>query len=288
MRWQGRRQSENVEDRRASGRRVGRPMLGGGMVIVLALVSLYLGADPVDVLTMISQTQQASVNAGAGSDPAYVPNPEDEKVKEFVSVILADTEDAWSEIFTQLGSRYEKPNLVLFANQVSSACGFANAAVGPFYCPGDNKLYLDMSFFDELSRMGASGDFAAAYVIAHEVGHHVQNQLDILPQVQNAQRKISREQANALQVRVELMADCLAGVWAHQAHSKRGMLETGDLEEGLQAATAVGDDTLQRRAGQVVQPDSFTHGSAEQRKSWFTKGFKSGSLEECQSIFVVP
>jgi predicted metalloprotease len=213
-------------------------------------------------------------------------DPAEEELKQFVSVVLADTEDVWGAQFQQMGREYQRPKLVLFTHQVDSACGFAESALGPFYCPRDEKVYLDMSFFHELeARHGAPGDFAQAYVIAHEVGHHVQNLLGISDQVHSAQQRVSQVQANELSVRLELQADYLAGVWAHHAHRNRQLLEVGDIEEGLRAASAIGDDRLQRQSRGYVVPDSFTHGSSEQRVRWFRKGLESGDFAGAQELF---
>jgi uncharacterized protein len=211
-------------------------------------------------------------------------DPSEEPLKDFVSVILADTEDTWPRLLSPEGVRYEQPRLVLFSDAVRSACGFEQSAVGPFYCPGDHRVYLDLNFFQELEqRLGAPGEFARAYVVAHEVGHHVQNLLGISERVQSARQR-SRGQANALSVRQELQADCFAGIWAHHAQKQRHVLEPGDVEKGLNAAAAIGDDTLQRRAGGHVVPESFTHGSSEQRVAWFRRGLEQGTLEACDTF----
>ena len=206
------------------------------------------------------------------------------EASEFVSVVLADTEDTWSTIFSSEGARYQVPKLVLYSGAIQSACGFGSAAAGPFYCPGDRKVYLDLSFLNQLERMGASGDFAVAYVIAHEVGHHIQNQQGTLGKAQRAQRSLGKRDANAFQVLVELQADCYAGVWAHHAHKQRQILEQGDIEEGLQAAASVGDDRLQQAAGRRVHPESFTHGSSKQRAYWFRRGLETGSMRACDTF----
>jgi hypothetical protein len=229
--------------------------------------------DPGDSRSTSSVQQQQRAPAG------------DEPLKDFVSVILADTEDTWGELFQRMGRQYERPHLVLFSGAVKSACGFAEAAVGPFYCPGDRKLYIDLSFYRDLrDKLGAPGDFAQAYVIAHEVGHHVQNLLGIAEKVQAAQGRRSRTEANALQVRMELQADCLAGVWANNAQRARNLLESGDIEEGLNAASAIGDDRLQRQAQGRVVPESFTHGSSAQRVRWFKRGIDSGDPGQCDTF----
>lgn len=274
MRWRDRRESENIEDRR--GMSGGRIAVGGGLgTILIVILALLFGADPRQLLEQLPQD-----TPNAGSETARQVNPEEEELKRFVSVVLAETEDVWNEIFRQLGSQYREPTLVLFTDQVSSACGYAGAAVGPFYCPGDHKLYLDLAFFREMeTRFRASGDFAEAYVIAHEVGHHVQNLIGTMQRVQSEQSRMGREQANQLSVRLELQADFLAGVWAHHAQ-KKGVLEQGDVEEALAAASAVGDDRIQRESQGYVVPDSFTHGSSEQRIRWFRRGLETGDIRQ--------
>jgi len=273
MRWRDRRQSDNIEDRRGFGGKgiaVGGG-LGGLVILVLALI---FGADPSQLLEQVPNNPGSSVPASRST------NPEEEELKQFVGVVLAETEDVWSTVFRQANREYRKPTLVLFRDSVSSACGRAGAAVGPFYCPVDQKLYIDLSFFRELkTRFGAPGDFAVAYVVAHEVGHHVQNLLGTMDRVSNAQGRTSQEDANALSVRLELQADFLAGVWANKAAS-RGIVEPGDIEEALGAATAVGDDRLQREAQGYVVPDSFTHGTSQQRVEWFRKGFETGDISQ--------
>jgi hypothetical protein len=275
MKWQGRRKSDNVEDRRGiSGRGLA---VGGGLggLIIVALF-LLLGGNPDE----ISQ----SLQPGGPSSSAAAGQPLSEKDKEmgdFVSVILADTEDVWRTVFSGSGQTYREPQLVLFSDQVQSACGYAGASTGPFYCPGDEKVYLDLSFFDEMQQqLGAPGDFALGYVIAHEVGHHVQNLLGIMDEVMSRRGRVSEREFNELQVRLELQADFLAGVWAHHAREAVGYLESGDIEEGLNAASAVGDDRIQRRSQGYVVPDAFTHGTSEQRVRWFKKGLDSGDFKE--------
>jgi predicted metalloprotease len=239
------------------------------------ILVMLLGGDPRQFLEQIPQegTQSGPQSSGAV-------NPAEEELKKFSAVVLADTEDVWNEVFRNMGRQYHEPTLVLFGDQVRSACGIAGAAVGPFYCPGDEKLYLDLTFFQELkSRFRAPGDFAQAYVIAHEVGHHVQHLLGTMDQVSAAQSRMSKEQANQLSVRLELQADFLAGVWAHYAQ-KKGIVEAGDIEEALGAASAVGDDRLQREAQGYVVPDSFTHGSSEQRARWFRRGLETGDIRQ--------
>lgn len=274
MRWRDRRQSENIEDRR--GISTGGVAIGGGIggVIILVLALLF-GADPRQLLENLP-----TGDPGASAPTSRPVNREEEELKQFVSVVLAETEDVWTQVFRQLGREYREPKLLLFTNQVDSACGVAGASVGPFYCPGDEKLYLDLSFFQELkSRFRAPGDFAEAYVIAHEVGHHVQKLLGTMQRVNAAQDRLREDQANQLSVRLELQADFLAGVWAHYAQ-QRGIIEPGDLEEALTAASAVGDDRLQRQQQGFVVPDSFTHGTSEQRIRWFRKGLETGDIRQ--------
>ena len=278
MRWEDGRRSDNVEDRR--GLRVTRGLAGGLGTVVLVLVGLYFGVDPSTILNTIS------TGGGSRVEQSNEPRPAAEnKLADFVSVVLADTEDTWGAIFRQKGRSYEAPKLVLFTDAVESACGMAGAATGPFYCPGDRKLYLDLAFFGELSRrFGAPGDFAEAYVIAHEVGHHVQNLLGIEGKVRAARSRANEREANRLSVRLELQADCFAGVWGNRADKARRLLDPGDLEEALRAATAIGDDRLQREARGRVVPDSFTHGTSAQRVSWFRRGFESGDLTRCDTF----
>ncbi|RYD35602.1 MAG: metalloprotease, partial [Verrucomicrobiaceae bacterium] len=243
--------------------------------LVLVVVVMLLGGDPRQLLEMANQapTQQ--------QDSGYVSSPEDEKLKELVSVVLADTEEVWDEQFRALGRSYQQPKLVVFAGGVRSGCGFADAQVGPFYCPADMTVYVDLSFFRELNeRFGAPGDFAQAYVIAHEVGHHVQKLLGTSDQVNNARGRVSEAEQNELSVRLELQADFLAGMWARKAQEKFNFLDKGDLEEALRAANAIGDDTLQKQARGHVVPDSFTHGTSEQRVRWFRKGFETGDIRQ--------
>jgi hypothetical protein len=275
------RRSENIEDRR--GMPVGRGVaVGGGIgTIVLVLLAMWLGVDP----SVVLQGSDSDYTTSAPAPSTRASSPEDEQLKDFVSVILADTEDTWKEIFRRAGRTYRAPTLVLFSGAVQSACGMAQAAMGPFYCPGDQKLYIDLSFYRDLrDRLGAPGDFAQAYVIAHEVGHHVQNLLGIAERVQGMRERASEAEANALQVRMELQADCLAGVWANNAQRARQILEAGDIEEGLNAAAAIGDDRLQRRSRGYVVPESFTHGSAAQRVGWFRRGIESGDIQQCDTF----
>ena len=274
MLWKGQRQSDNVEDRR--GMSGGGMAIGGGLGgIVVLVIALLLGADPRQLLE-----RSRGVDPSTGTTTSRPTNPQQDELKQFSATVLASTEDVWSDIFRQQGRIYTKPTLVLFTDAVRSACGEAGAAVGPFYCPSDQKLYLDLSFFNELqTRFRAPGDFAQAYVIAHEVGHHVQNLLGTMDKVDAVRGRMSEAEANQLSVRLELQADFLAGVWAHYAQQK-GILEAGDIEEALGAASAVGDDRLQREGQGYVVPDSFTHGTSEQRIRWFRKGLETGNLRE--------
>jgi predicted metalloprotease len=278
MRWQGRQGSSNIEDRRGIRLKgAGGVGLGG---IILALVVMYFGGDPSVVLNGLQQQ-----GTPQEEQAPYQETQEEGHMREFVAVVLADTEAAWTQIFASQGRTYEKPTLVLFRDAVQSACGTASTAAGPFYCPGDRKVYLDLSFYDELkNRFGAPGDFAQAYVVAHEVGHHVQTLLGISDRVQQARQRGSEGGANALSVRLELQADCFAGIWAHNADQSRQLLESGDIEEGLNAASAIGDDRLQRQAQGYVNPDSFTHGTSEQRVRWFKQGFQSGDMKSCDTF----
>ena len=296
MRWRGRRQSSNVEDRRGQGRvpggfgRSGRPIqipigrgLGGGgisgilLLVVLFFVLRACGIDPMQILEGGPVNPQVTQEQGTGAQPT-----DDEA--QFVSVVLAETEDVWNGIFQAEGQTYREPSMVLFGGQVQSACGFASSASGPFYCPGDSKLYLDLDFFRELSqRFGASGDFAQAYVVAHEVGHHVQNLIGVLPRFNQMRQSMSPAEANQMSIRVELQADCFAGIWAHYTDQK-GLLEEGDIDEALNAAHQIGDDTLQRRTQGYVVPESFNHGTSEQRATWFANGLRNGRLEDCDTF----
>lgn len=279
MRWRGERQSDNIEDRRGMSR--GGMAIGGGLGgIVLIVLALLFGADPRQLLEQLPRENQP------GTQTSQSTNPQDDDAKQFVRVVLASTEDVWADIFRQQGRQYRKPTLVLFADQVESACGMAGAAVGPFYCPGDEKVYLDLSFFRELeTRFRAPGDFAEAYVIAHEVGHHLQRLLGTMDRIDDARGRLSEEENNQLSVRLELQADFLAGVWAHYAREK-GVVEPGDIEEALGAASSVGDDRLQREAQGYVVPDSFTHGTSEQRVRWFRKGLETGDIRQGDTFSV--
>ncbi|MGA7181560.1 MAG: neutral zinc metallopeptidase [Thiobacillaceae bacterium] len=281
MRWEGDRQSENVEDRRGFPLG-GRGLAAGGIgTIVITLIALYFGFDPSLILNQVA-TAPPSAQQQAG--PASR-SPEENKLAEFSSVVLADTEDVWGQMFRQNGRTYPNPRMVLYTGAIESACGFAQSAMGPFYCPNDQKVYLDLSFFNDLhTKYGASGDFAQAYVIAHEVGHHVQNLMGILDKAHAAQEGASKEKANAIQVRVELQADCLAGVWANRADQTKHILESGDVEEALAAASGVGDDRLQQQSRGYAVPESFTHGSSAQRMRWFSVGAKSGDVSQCNTF----
>jgi predicted metalloprotease len=277
MRWQGERESENVEDIRGGG--VGPMVIGGGLgTIVILLLASFIGFDPRPLLRM--QQQNAPAQARPGQNAPV--DPEQEQLAKFVKVVLGETEDVWQEVFReQVGKPYRDPKLVLFTGQVNSACGLTSAAVGPFYCPGDEKVYIDLAFYDELKRrFKAPGEFAQAYVIAHEVGHHVQNLLGISRQVDALRRRLSERDMNAVSVRMELQADFLAGVWAHHTQRMKSILEPGDIESGLRAATAIGDDRIQMQAQGYVVPDSFTHGTSEQRVRWFTKGLQTGDIRQ--------
>jgi hypothetical protein len=284
MRWEQGRRSDNVEDRRG----LGAPaMVGGGIGLVgvlLAVVVALMGGDPMIVL------EQMGGSGALGPGPVVVnpprrPSTEQDRLADFVSVVLADTEDAWSQEFRRQGGRYTPPKLVIFEGAVNSACGLAQAAMGPFYCPSDQKVYVDLAFYRQLrQQLGAPGDFAQAYVIAHEVGHHVQHLLGIDQKVLRAQRQLPQREANQLSVRLELQADCLAGVWANHTATQRATLEPGDIEEALNAASRIGDDTLQRQSSGRVRPDSFTHGSSAQRQRWFARGLQSGSMQACDTF----
>ncbi len=281
MRWKGGRRSSNIEDRRGAR---GPRLLGGGIgTIVVVLIAMYFGVDPRPLLQVVEST-------GGGSSTGTQPTAEDlanDPLADMISVVMADTEDVWNEIFAAQGRRYQEPTLVLFSGQTSSACGLGQAAMGPFYCPADQKAYIDLGFYDQMrTRFRAPGDFAQAYVIAHEVGHHVQNLLGISGRVHQMKQRVSKAEANALSVRLELQADCLAGVWANRADKARNLLEAGDVEEALNAASAIGDDTLQRQGGGTVVPESFTHGTSEQRQRWFRIGLSSGDPDRCDTFSV--
>jgi uncharacterized protein len=289
MRWEGNRESDNVEDRRGEdygggggGFGFGGRHIGLGTVIIALVASYFLGVNPLTILSLLSggegpapQVQQV---------PAHPP-PANDHLAKFVSTVLADTEDTWTELFRQNGANYVKPKLVLFSGRTPTSCGTGLTATGPFYCPTDQKVYIDLSFYRLMQqRFGVSGEFAQAYVIAHEVGHHVQNLLGITDKVENAQRHATEQQANALSVRLELQADCFAGVWAYHANQARSILEAGDVETALNAATAIGDDALQKQSQGYVVPDSFTHGTSAQRVRWFKRGLDSGDIRNCNTF----
>jgi len=274
MLWRGQRESDNVEDRRGMSRG-GLAVGGGAGGLVILLLAMFFGFDPGVILNQTGDEQPAG-----NTRPARPGSPGDDELKHFVSVVLASTEDVWTGILRQSGKQYRNPRLVLFSDQVQSACGVAGSSAGPFYCPGDQKVYIDLAFYRDLKeKLGAPGDFAQAYVIAHEVGHHLQKLLGISDEVHAAESRAGRTQANELSVRLELQADFFAGVWASQAQ-RRGLLETGDIEEALNAASAIGDDRLQRRTQGRVVPDSFTHGTSEQRVRWFRKGLETGDFRQ--------
>ena len=303
MLWRGRRQSDNVEDARGQGGglpggfgrggpgriRIGPGVRGsGGLSGIIILVVLFFalkacGIDPMQILAGGDPSIQAP-GGGGGGTVTEENRPASDEMKQFVSTVLAETEDVWKGVFQAEGETYREPTLTMFSGQIRSACGFASSASGPFYCPGDQKVYLDTSFFDQLDRQfGASGDFAQAYVIAHEVGHHVQNLIGVLPKFNQMRQSMSEGEANQMSMRVELQADCFAGVWGHFT-AQKGILEEGDIEEALNAAQQIGDDTLQRRTQGYVVPESFNHGTSEQRQTWFARGFKSGRLSDCDTF----
>lgn len=283
MRWEGNRQSSNVEDMRAGGGGgfgIGRGAIGIGTIVVALIGGAVLGINPLTLLGILS---------GGGGPAPQVQNapapPAGDREAQFVSTVLADTEDVWKQLFTQGGAAYQEPKLVLFRGAVRTACGAGQAAMGPFYCPADQKVYIDLGFYETLkTRMGAPGDFAQAYVIAHEVGHHVQHQLGITEQVERARARGTAAQGNALSVKLELQADCFAGVWGHHAHKSRQILEQGDVGEAMNAASKIGDDALQQSSGRAVVPESFTHGSSEQRQRWFQTGLTTGSVKACDTF----
>ena len=282
MRWKDRRRSSNVEDRRS--RRIPGGVKGGGIgILLLALIGMYFGIDPSLILN-VGDAVQSSRPAGQSSEP-YQASPEEQEQAEFVAVVLADTEDVWTQVFREKGQTYQKPKLVLFSGMVQSACGYAQAAMGPFYCPGDRKVYIDLAFYKDLQKqLHSPGDFARAYVVAHEIGHHVQKLLGISDQVDQARRQLSKKDFNKVSVRLELQADCFAGVWTNRADRMRGILEPGDIEEALNAASNIGDDRLQKQSKGYVTPDSFTHGSSAQRVRWFTQGYQTGDINSCNTF----
>jgi predicted metalloprotease len=280
MRWQGGRRSSNIEDRRGRG---GAPkLLGGGLgTIAVILLAMYFGVDPTPLLEGIQSSGQVS---STGTRPG-AEDLKNDPLADMVSVVVADTEDVWSEIFAANGQRYEAPTLVMFTGATRSACGLGQAAMGPFYCPLDKMAFIDLSFYEQMkTRFNAPGDFAQAYVIAHEVGHHVQNLLGISGKVRSMQQQLDEDESNVLSVRLELQADCLAGVWANHADRARNILEAGDVEEALNAASAIGDDTLQRQSRGTVVPESFTHGTSAQRQRWFRVGLDSGDINRCDTF----
>jgi uncharacterized protein len=282
MRWEGERESDRVEDRRRMTPARGGLALGGTGLLLVLLFSMLTGADPAQLIEVANSVQVGSGQGAGEAGPVGAPADQGGR---FVAVVLGSTEDVWSGLFANQASTYKPPRLVLFSGAVQSACGFAEAAVGPFYCPADSQVYLDLTFFDELEqRFGAPGEFARAYVIAHEVGHHVQNQLGISGKVSGMQRQVSRAEGNELSVRLELQADCFAGVWGKIANRERNWLEPGDVEQGLAAAAAIGDDTLQRRSGGAVQPESWTHGSSQMRGRWLRRGLDSGKIDACNTF----
>ncbi|MBW8317182.1 MAG: neutral zinc metallopeptidase [Hydrogenophaga sp.] len=294
MKWGNNRQSDQVEDRRSSsgggmfgggGRRTGGRSIGLGTIVIALIGGWIFGINPMTILSFLggagdlapSQTQNAPASAPAGK-------PTDE-MGQFVAAVLGGTEDVWMTVFQQSGSQYQKPRLVLFRGAVPTACGTGQSAMGPFYCPGDQKVYIDLSFYETLrSQLGAPGDFAQAYVIAHEVGHHVQNLMGLTQQMEQSRQRVNEREYNALSVRLELQADCFAGIWAHHNHKTNAILEPGDVEEALNAAAAIGDDAIQRKSQGQVVPDSFTHGTSEQRQRWFHKGLETGSVKACDTF----
>lgn len=285
MRIEDQRESNNIEDRRGMGpARIGRGGLGIGTVVLALAVSYFTGINPLTVLNLLTGGQSMTeVSAPSESGPVGAPQ---DRLGRFASVVLADTETTWQNL---LGPQYEDPRMVLFSGAVQSACGTTSSAVGPFYCPNDRQVYLDLAFFDEMAhRFGATGDFAQAYVIAHEVGHHVQNLLGVAEKVHRLRRQVSEVEGNALAVRMELQADCYAGVWGHHAKRERNLIEPGDFEEGLRAAAAIGDDQLQKMSRGYVQPESWTHGSSEQRMTWLKRGLESGDPSVCNTFDTTP
>jgi len=291
VKWEGNRESNNVEDRRngsgGGGGGGGGGLLGGrgigvGTIVIALLGGWIFGINPLTILGLLSGEGAPAVQVQQA--PAQRP-PADDQMARFVSTVLADTEDVWTDVFSKGGGEYQKPKLVLFRGATSTACGQGQSAMGPFYCPGDQKVYIDLGFYQTLQKqLGAPGDFAQAYVIAHEVGHHVQNLLGISAKVEQARGRMSKAQYNALSVQVELQADCLAGVWAHHANNARQLLENGDVEEAMNAAAKIGDDALQRGSGGAVVPESFTHGTSAQRQRWFAAGLKNGNVKGCDTF----
>ena len=283
VRWQSRERSDNVEDRRRRG--PARAALGGGGGILLLIIVFVVSGGDLGKVLQVAQ-QQAQQAPARAPNAGQAPDPAQDRLADFVSVMLKDTEVVWAEQFRKLGQQYEEPTLVLFSGSTESACGFASAASGPFYCPADRKVYIDLVFYEELeTRFGAPGDFAQAYVVAHEVGHHVQNLMGLTSKIHSQQQQVSKVEANDLSVRLELQADFLAGVWAHHADEKYDILERGDIAEGLNAAAMIGDDTLQKKSQGYVVEESFTHGSAEQRMRWFKLGLETGDLSRMMETF---
>ena len=279
MRWQSGRRSSNVEDRR--GRRIPGGAKGGGIgILLLALIGMYFGIDPALIMNLADGVPQETTDTTSIQQTA-----EEKQLVDFVSVVLADTEDTWNKIFTEKGGSYREPTLVLFSGKVESACGFAQAAMGPFYCPEDQQVYIDLSFYKDLkNRLDAPGDFAQAYVVAHEIGHHVQKLIGISDKAHQARQQLSSKEYNKVSVKLELQADCFAGIWANHADRVRNIVESGDIEEALNAASHIGDDRLQQQARGYVTPDSITHGPPAQRVHWFTIGYQSGILEACDTF----
>ena len=278
MRWRGRRQSDNVIDKRGS-RRISPRGVGGGAAIIIMLIGVFFGSDVSNLLApLIQGSMSPQVQEQA---PQKAQNDE---ASQFVRTVLAETEDTWTPIFAKMGRQYQPPKLVLFSGMVQSACGVSSAQAGPFYCPGDYQIYIDLSFLKQLQQMGAPGDFAFAYVIAHEVGHHVQNLVGVAQQVRERQMRVSKAQANALSVKMELQADCLAGVWINHTENRNAILEEGDVREGLDAAAAVGDDQIMKNAGRAVNREAFTHGSSQERMQWFTQGMRQGDINQCNTF----
>jgi hypothetical protein len=288
MKWEGNRESENVEDRRGAGGGggggfgIGGRGIGIGTIVIALIGGAVFGVNPLQVLDMLSG---GGGGVGPTTQPAVQATPATDKQTRFVRVVLADTEDVWGKLFKEKGSQYAAPKLVVFSGATPTACGTGQSASGPFYCPADQDVYIDLSFYTLMQeRFGVSGEFAQAYVIAHEIGHHVQNQLGISDKVHQARERGSEREANAMSVRLELQADCFAGVWAFHGNQARGILEQGDVESALKAATAIGDDALQKQSQGRVVPDSFTHGTSEQRARWFSKGLQSGQMEQCNTF----
>lgn len=290
MKWRGNRESSNVEDRRGQpggggGFRMGGGRIGIGTVAIALVVSLLFDINPLTVLNILSGGGGEYTTTSQSQTPATPRAAPQDEMGKFVSVVLADTEDVWTELFAAQGRTYAEPRLVLFRGSVPTACGQGQSAMGPFYCPGDSKVYIDLGFYETLkNELGAPGDFAQAYVIAHEVGHHVQNLLGISRQVQEMRGRVSQVQYNALSVKTELQADCFAGVWAHHAQRTRQILEDGDIEEAMNAAAKIGDDALQKKSQGRVVPDSFTHGTSRQRMDWFQRGFQTGQMGRCNTF----